>query len=205
MGNRIITSEIRSLPKCGAVGARREVVMTIEPCPLCAWETDDRGVRWPICAGRCANKGVSREDARVIAKSMETTNDLVRQYNAKSFSPGMQPGSASEKIYERDLRRAVDQGYQESPRKWGFVDTSQPVLDAIRWLSSRCDGAHSEDRAGFAKCDVEFGHWLASIDSIGSAKLGDRALKLVRKYRKQLEKGGFDVSLLLDSESESAA
>lgn len=63
---------------------------------------------------------------------------------------------------------------------------------AILFLAERCDGAHDMDGQGFNKIDVRFGKWLLS--RIVSKQLikshAESALKMIGKYKGQLERGG---------------
>lgn len=88
------------------------------------------------------------------------------------------------------------------------IPNTHPVLNlqsAVLYLSDRCDGAASEDGAGFNKFDADFGYQLAT-QIRGTGKLSYRqtisAHKLVRKYRKQLEAGAIvlpDLDDLIDA------
>lgn len=64
-------------------------------------------------------------------------------------------------------------------------DTTVAIHNAIKFLASRCDGAFSEDSAGFNKLDTQFGHDLANRYKL-TPKQALAAQKLVRKYRRQL-------------------
>ncbi|WP_445246395.1 DEAD/DEAH box helicase [Microcoleus sp. OTE_8_concoct_300] len=64
---------------------------------------------------------------------------------------------------------------------------------AITYLASRCDGAFSQDGQGFNGADTAFGHWLAELIEQQEPILKNHAqsaLKMLRKYIKQLEGGG---------------
>ena len=67
---------------------------------------------------------------------------------------------------------------------------------AITYLVDRCDGAFSQDGAGFNGADTGFGHWLASQIKKNKPLFqahAASALKMVRKYIKQLEHGGLSL------------
>ncbi len=69
---------------------------------------------------------------------------------------------------------------------------------AITYLADRCDGAFSRDGAGFNGADTDFGHWLANQIRQNKPLLqahAAAALKMVRKYIKQLERGGLSLPL----------
>ncbi|MBN3993878.1 MAG: DEAD/DEAH box helicase [Nostoc sp. NMS2] len=64
---------------------------------------------------------------------------------------------------------------------------------AILYLASNCDHAFSQDGVGFNGADAGFGHWLATQVQQNKPLLqthATAALKMVRKYIKQLEHGG---------------
>jgi hypothetical protein len=67
---------------------------------------------------------------------------------------------------------------------------------AISYLASNCDHAFSQDGVGFNGADAGFGHWLASQVEQNKPLLQAHAiaaLKMVRKYIKQLERGGLSL------------
>ena len=63
------------------------------------------------------------------------------------------------------------------------------VHDALRYLARRCDYAGQRDHAGYNKIDTQFGHDLAEQENL---TYGQQlaALKMLRKYKVQLEAGG---------------
>lgn len=64
---------------------------------------------------------------------------------------------------------------------------------AITYLADRCDGAFSQDGQGFNGADTGFGHWLSGLINQQKPILKNHAqsaLKMLRKYIKQLERGG---------------
>ena len=63
--------------------------------------------------------------------------------------------------------------------------SSSDVLEALRILAERCDGARSLDGNGFNKFDTAFGKDLASRNFLTPGQT-EAGIKLVRKYRKQL-------------------
>jgi len=68
------------------------------------------------------------------------------------------------------------------------------VLACLRVLAANCDGARTEDGQGFNKLDTNFGKSLAT-----SVELTDKqmryAVKLVRKYQRQLDKDVVEIVL----------
>ena len=65
----------------------------------------------------------------------------------------------------------------------------EEVFEAIVYLSDHCNGATSEDGAGFSKFDAANGHRMADIIREGkSLSMLDyqRALGFITKYKKQL-------------------
>lgn len=77
------------------------------------------------------------------------------------------------------------------------MSTTNPTstLEAVQFLAGRCDYASKVDGVGFNKLDAKFGHSLAEC-----SRLTDRqefyALKMLRKYRRQLEGAGFDLDAM---------
>lgn len=71
--------------------------------------------------------------------------------------------------------------------------TDRRIERALCYLSDRCDGARTEDGAGFNGADTRFGKWLAGRIQQRKAILkthAQTALKMLQKYSKQLERGG---------------
>lgn len=71
------------------------------------------------------------------------------------------------------------------------------IQQAVRYLASRCDGAISEDGCGFNKTDSAFGKSLAEREKWTKAQ-AQAALKMLKKYKGQLQAGGFDIEKLFD-------
>jgi len=71
------------------------------------------------------------------------------------------------------------------------------IQQAVRYLASRCDGAVSEDGHGFNKMDAGFGKSLAERER-WTKRQAQAALKMLGKYKAQLENGGIDVGSLFD-------
>ncbi len=70
--------------------------------------------------------------------------------------------------------------------------------DAVQYLASACDGAIRRDGHGFSTDHVEIGHWLASLDDTAWGPTEQqRALQLVRVYRHQLDRAGFNTGEIL--------
>jgi hypothetical protein len=61
----------------------------------------------------------------------------------------------------------------------------QAVHQALQLLASVCDGAMADDRAGFNRNDIEYGHSLANAASLSRGQAGYGKL-LLEKYRGQL-------------------
>jgi hypothetical protein len=61
----------------------------------------------------------------------------------------------------------------------------EAIHTGIKFLAARCDGAYSEDGAGFNKLDTNFGHSLAAAPRL-SQKQALAGKKLCNKYRRQL-------------------
>lgn len=64
---------------------------------------------------------------------------------------------------------------------------------ALMHLSNVCDGASSLDGVGFNNTDTNFGHSLADLLNAGfsiSVEQEITALKMLKKYAKQIEKAG---------------
>jgi hypothetical protein len=76
--------------------------------------------------------------------------------------------------------------------------TTSPTGRAIIFLASRCNGATSEDGAGFSKFDARTGHDLAEklvrFENFASEKQLAFAQKICNKYRRQLDEGGFSLA-----------
>jgi SWI/SNF-related matrix-associated actin-dependent regulator 1 of chromatin subfamily A len=60
---------------------------------------------------------------------------------------------------------------------------------AVKYLAERCDGASVEDGMGFNKLDTNFGHAMAGQEGL-SVKQAVACRKMLKKYAKQLERGG---------------
>ncbi len=70
--------------------------------------------------------------------------------------------------------------------------------EAIAYLASACDGAIKRDGHGFSAEHVELGHKLA--DSRWWGPLARRrAVRLLRVYRSQLHRAGYDTGCLLST------
>lgn len=77
--------------------------------------------------------------------------------------------------------------------------TEQTILEALRALASVCDGAVTHDARGFNGVDTHFGHELANRSYL-TYRQQEAALKMLRKYRKQL--ADFDIELPEKPESD---
>jgi len=61
---------------------------------------------------------------------------------------------------------------------------------AVLTLAGRCDGAHTLDGVGYSRWDAGWGHDTAERIQRGEPINLERALRVVSKYRKQLERSG---------------
>lgn len=77
------------------------------------------------------------------------------------------------------------------------MPTVEQLQLAIRFLSDRCDGAVTIDGQGFNGRDSFFGKSLAN-QARWTPKQAEAAVKMLRTYKKQLTRGGFDVDQLFD-------
>ena len=72
------------------------------------------------------------------------------------------------------------------------MSETEQILSALQFLSARCDGAHELDGQGFNGMDSDFGKSLA-LNADLTPRQAAAALKMLRKYRKQLSLGGIDL------------
>lgn len=70
------------------------------------------------------------------------------------------------------------------------MEATEIIHNAILTLAGRCDGAHSRDGVGFNKYDTQWGHRAADTISAGGTVKLDTALRVISKYRFQLERNG---------------
>jgi len=85
---------------------------------------------------------------------------------------------------------------QTQERKQVIDKETDLLKEAILFLAGQCDHARSRDGSGFNKFDQEFGHQLAKYFTEGkelSQTLRSQAIKMVRKYAKQLFVAGIDI------------
>jgi len=68
-------------------------------------------------------------------------------------------------------------------------DVEKNILVCIKYLAARCDGANSLDGQGYNGVDADFGHDLAQKDRL-TYRQQKAGLKMLKKYKKQLEAGG---------------
>ena len=72
------------------------------------------------------------------------------------------------------------------------------IQEAVRYLASTCDGAIRRDGHGFGTEHVTLGHWLAGLpDQSWQQRELAAGRDLVRIYRQQLQRAGFDVDGIL--------
>jgi len=79
-----------------------------------------------------------------------------------------------------------------------MAETAQ-IKQAVRYLASICDYTQTKDGCGFNSADAGFGHSLADQDR-WSEKQAKAAQKMLRKYKRQLEGGGFVIKTLFEGE-----
>ena len=97
--------------------------------------------------------------------------------------------------------------HESVPRKGCPMRLRRPISpahatqrEAISYLASVCDGAIKRDGHGFSVEHVELGHKLA--DSRWWGPLARRrVLRLIRVYRSQLQRAGYDTGCLLNGAS----
>lgn len=70
------------------------------------------------------------------------------------------------------------------------MTSAKQISEAILFLSGHCDGARTNDGAGFSKWDAGFGHDAADRIASGQPVNLAQALRVCTKYRKQLERAG---------------
>lgn len=84
------------------------------------------------------------------------------------------------------------------------METNQTITllqKATRYLSSVCDGALAKDDQGFNGVDSPFGKSLAEQET-WTLKQAKAAQKMLRKYRGQIEKAGFDAQAMFEAKFE---
>lgn len=69
------------------------------------------------------------------------------------------------------------------------MTNTECIHQAILFLAGRCDGARTNDGAGFSKWDSGWGHEAADRIAAGQPVNLANALRVCTKYRKQLERG----------------
>jgi len=73
------------------------------------------------------------------------------------------------------------------------------VQRALRYLAGVCDYANKKDERGFNVFDADFGHSLASQPFLTSGQEA-AAMKMLRKYKKQLEEAGIKLEFEADTQ-----
>lgn len=68
---------------------------------------------------------------------------------------------------------------------------------AVRYLAGQCDGAITIDGVGFNGADTVFGKSLATQEH-WTIKQTEAAIKMLKKYKNQLQAGGIDTEALFD-------
>jgi len=68
----------------------------------------------------------------------------------------------------------------------------QTVHTALKYLAAQCNYAATWDSRGYNKLDADFGHSLAARETL-SYNMATCALKMLRKYTKQLAAGGISL------------
>jgi len=91
----------------------------------------------------------------------------------------------------------METGTAQKMNEVRFAELAERLYRAIRFLAMRCDGARRLDGQGFNKHDAGYGGFLAGVNpQHWTIKETNGAQNMLRKYRGQLEQGGFDLSSL---------
>lgn len=77
------------------------------------------------------------------------------------------------------------------------MEKTQLAQKAIRHLAGICDGAVAIDGQGFNGVDSNFGKSLAAQET-WSVRQAEAAIKMLKKYKKQLQSAGIDIDALFD-------
>jgi SWI/SNF-related matrix-associated actin-dependent regulator 1 of chromatin subfamily A len=94
-------------------------------------------------------------------------------------------------VSDRDIVETREEKRKRELAAENMTEADAAVIHLkIQWLAARCDGASSEDGAGYNKLDANIGHSLAAQHKL-SARQAVFAKKLLVKYTKQLTRGGF--------------
>lgn len=116
-------------------------------------------------------------DARMaqvlVAKQKIADASLDKMPDRTPAIPGEAPATAGKRAELDEIAKKL------SPAKIAEVH------NALRLLARMCDGAATEDAAGFSKIDVRIGHELAGRASL-SPRQAALGWKLARKYRRQV-------------------
>lgn len=112
--------------------------------------------------------------ATIVEKQRVMDDVLDRRYQPEPVLPGKDRPATSGK--REDLDRVA-----------GLLTEAQvaQIHQGLQVLAERCDGARSQDGAGFARIDVRIGKDLAAAQRL-SRRQAALGLRLVRKYRGQL-------------------
>jgi SWI/SNF-related matrix-associated actin-dependent regulator 1 of chromatin subfamily A len=78
-------------------------------------------------------------------------------------------------------------------------ETVTLLQKATKYLAGVCDYAQTWDGQGFNGVDAEFGHSLAE-KSFWTPKMAQAAQKMLRKYKDQLRRAGFDIEAIFSIE-----
>lgn len=70
--------------------------------------------------------------------------------------------------------------------------TSQIIMQCLQFLSGQCDGARDTDGVGFNGGDTRFGKEMATYHTL-TDRQEKAALKMLQKYRRQLETAGLEL------------
>ena len=79
--------------------------------------------------------------------------------------------------------------------------TAKEVLAALKYLSDQCNYASTLDGCGYNKFDANFGHDLSSRDSLTEG-MRIAALKMLKKYNRQLNVGGITLNFQIPDEDD---
>jgi SNF2 family DNA or RNA helicase len=78
-----------------------------------------------------------------------------------------------------------------------LTTAAELLHNAASFLAGRCDGAWSEDGAGYSKPDTHFGHNLANVPHhLWTGEMTRTAWEVLGKYRDQLKRGGIDFAAI---------
>ena len=142
-------------------------------------------------AGRCTRSVKDYSETYILDASWQGFFNRNKRLLQPWFIASLRIGNPEEVKIEKIETPKIEintenQKRQEQP-EYGQLEK------AIIYLAGRCDGAIKQDGQGFNGRDTEFGHSLADQILRGrtlSPKQRSAAERMVKTYKKQLEKGG---------------